>query len=164
MTSFVLLVSEYCSHTDNEIGRGFHVHECAFVLCAHVYTSIHVHRGQKSMWDIFYLSTYLFKYLSYISVLPVCMSKSHLHAWCLRGQRRISPVPLGLKLHTDMEIKSSSLNGWLINETWEFISTSFLHLNGASELKAAYLCQIPSPPKWLLSELAAHAFNLPTSH
>jgi hypothetical protein len=51
----------------------------------------------------------------YLVCLLVCLSTICTSgAW--KGQKRVSSVPLGLELHTAMEIKSSFLNGWLINE------------------------------------------------
>lgn len=93
MTSFALLVSEYCYHADSGVGRGFHVcMSVVYVLCACVYTTIRTYGGQRSIWDsllrcsmhILYLVIYPLTYLSYGSVLPVCMSENHVYTWCLK--------------------------------------------------------------------------------
>lgn len=79
----------------------------------------------------------LFKYIFILCIYLFCLNvylniSCMLSAW--KGQEKESSIYLGLKLHTVMGIKSSTLNGWLANKTLDSPVSPFLYLNCASEL------------------------------
>lgn len=142
---------------------------CIMCLCIHNHSYVwraKVNVGGRSsstaLCSITLLS-YPSTYLTYVSVLPVCMSEYHVYTWCLkRPEEGVISYPRTVVTQLWELNPAPWMAGWSMRPRNLFLLLSYIWMGHLNTRLHAYV--LLTTTKWLSSELEAHAFNLPTSH